>query len=153
MENPANSGQDRISMLAQQVFLGKKVQHTFSVDHTSSEGKKYEGQFTIHRPTIGEKIRIGTLDARFREELSVDTYTGNLCHMLATLIVVIDNSPAWWDYQQLFDYEMLEKVYLEYVRWVNQFFRFGRNGDEKNSDESVSTNNVDNNDSGRIGVE
>ena len=38
--------------------------HTFIIDVTVPSGENFKGQFVIHRPTIGERIRIGVQEGR-----------------------------------------------------------------------------------------
>ena len=141
---------DRVSELVQELIVGgKKVQHQFSIDYTDLQGNKFEGFFTVHRPTIGEKIRIGVLDSRLRQELDVDIYTGNMSYMVATLLVVVDHSPDWWKPAQIYDFDLLAKVYNTYIKWNNTFFRKDDAEHGGDKDSAISKNDLVDTENGR----
>jgi len=135
---PDGGNQAKFDLLARQLFAGKKVQYSFDIDYVAPNGDEFKGKFTVHRPTIGEKIQIGNYDARLRQELDVDVYTNNLTHIISTLVVVVDTAPDWWIPGQLYDYELLENVYFQYVKWVNTFFRKDKEKHEEDKSESSS---------------
>ncbi len=96
--------------------------HTFRIDMKLPSGEEFNGSFTIHRPTIGERINIGILEAQRLGGLSnIDAFTGGLAHMVATLEVVIDDKPTWWKPQELRDVEVINEVYNKYVEYLNTF--------------------------------
>ena len=96
--------------------------HTFKIDMKLASGETFEGTFTIHRPTIGERINIGILEAQRLGGLSnVDLYTGGLAHMLATLEIIVDDYPTWWKPQDLRDVEVIQEVYQKYIDYLNTF--------------------------------
>ena len=135
---------DKVDLLAKQLIAPKAHKHSFEVDIKTPDDTHYQGSFTVHRPTIGEKIRVGIIEARLREQLDgVDVFTNNLIHMVSTLLVIVDSHPGWWIPGQLYDYEVLEKVYMEYVDWVNQFFRRVSGGDQGDKASSTSGNDLD----------
>jgi len=96
--------------------------HTFKIEMKMPSGEEFSGSFTIHRPTIGERITIGVLEAQRLIGLSnVDLYTGGLAHMVATLETVVDDAPIWWKPQDLRDVEVIQEVYTQYINFLNTF--------------------------------
>lgn len=96
--------------------------YTFTINMKAGSGETYEGTFTIHRPTVGERIRISVLEAQELGGMqNVDIFGTNLAHMVSTFFVVVDKAPVWWKPRDLRDVEVLGKVYQEYVDFVNKF--------------------------------
>lgn len=96
--------------------------HTFTISVKVGSGETFEGTFTIHRPTIGERIRISVLEAQEVGGLSnVDIFGANLAHMVATFTVLIDKSPVWWKPRELRDVEVLRAVYQNYIDYLLEF--------------------------------
>lgn len=97
---------------------------TFSIDVKVQSGERFEGTFTVHRPTIGEMIKIGNNEARELEGLNnVDMMTNGLARMVATLDVVIDKKPLWWKPRELRDLEVIQEVYQKYIDFLAEFQR------------------------------
>jgi hypothetical protein len=106
--------------------------HTFKIDMKAPSGEEFAGSFTIHRPTIGERINIGITEAQRLGGLSnIDLYTGGLAHMVATLEIIVDDSPIWWKPQELHDVEVITEVYNKYIEYLNTFS--GKPGSESGS--------------------
>lgn len=98
--------------------------HTFHVEVTAVTGQPYSGNFTCHRPTMQEMIRIGVVEARDLGGLqNVDIQTTMIAHMIATLEVAIDSAPDWWKPRELKDAEVLQEVYEKYIDYLRQFQR------------------------------
>jgi hypothetical protein len=98
-----------------------KNTHTFKIDLSLTSGD-FSGTFTVHRPTIAERIRIGNIEARELEGLAnADLYTSNLAHMVALFDVVVDEKPTWFIPRELHDVEVLQAVYKNYVDFLNEF--------------------------------
>ncbi len=96
--------------------------HTFAIDVTVPSGENFKGTFVVHRPTIGERIRIGVQEGRELQGLAnVDFLTSNLAHILSTLELVIDTYPNWWKPRDLMDMEVLQAVYQKYVDYLQEF--------------------------------
>ena len=94
----------------------------FNLDLTVPSGERFEGTFEMHRPTIGERIRIGVLEAQKLGGLgNVDMVTAGLAHMLATLEVVVDKAPVWWKPEELRDLEVVQAVWQAYVDRLQEF--------------------------------
>jgi hypothetical protein len=108
--------------------------HSFTIDVTVPSGENFKGQFTLHRPTIGERIRIGVQEGRELQGLAnVDMLTSNLAHILSTLEVVVDTYPVWWKPRDLKDMEVLQAVYEKYVDYLQEF-----QGGSKQQPETIS---------------
>lgn len=103
---------------------GNKRTHTFNVDFSDVD-PTFVGTFTVHHPSQMERLTVGaTVSNLLGGNLNVDTMTYNIATIVATLDVVLDNSPEWFNpYSDSLDYEILEKVYLEYSDWLYSFRR------------------------------
>jgi hypothetical protein len=96
--------------------------HTFTVDFTTPTGQELVGTFSVHRPNIGEQIRIGVIEARELGGLSnIDMSTSMIARMVATLEVVVDSHPEWWKPREIRDLEVLQGVYENYIDYLQQF--------------------------------
>jgi hypothetical protein len=96
--------------------------HTFNIDITVPSGENFKGSFSVHRPTIGERIRIGVQEGRELQGLiNVDMLTSNLAHILSTLEIVVDTFPVWWKPRDLKDMEVLQAVYEKYIDYLLEF--------------------------------
>ena len=96
--------------------------HSFQVEFVTATGQELAGTFSVHRPSIGEQIRIGVVEARELGGLSnVDNITAMFARMLATLEVVVDTHPEWWKPRDLKDLEVMQGVYEKYVDYLQQF--------------------------------
>lgn len=100
----------------------------FAMDWEDEEGVKHSGEFTIKRPTLGDKARIGTLAAEYREDKSpgsLDRATWHLHQCMATCAVVVTAAPPWFDPVNMFDAEPLMRVF-EVAREFEESFRKSR---------------------------
>ena len=96
--------------------------HTFTVNCTTAKSEELSGTFTVHRPNMGEMIRIGVAEARELGGMSnVDPATAMVASMIATLEIVIDVHPDWWKPRELYDAEVIQEVYNKYVDYLRQF--------------------------------
>ena len=96
--------------------------HAFNIDITVASGENFKGSFVLHRPTIGERIRIGVQEGRELQGLiNVDMLTSNLAHILSTLEIVVDTFPVWWKPRDLKDMEVLQAVYEKYIDYLQEF--------------------------------
>jgi len=96
--------------------------HSFTIEMSGSTGEIYAGSFTVHRPTMGEMMRIGVAEAQQLGGLSnVDVSTSMLAHMIATLEVVVDLSPTWWKPRDMRDVEVVQAVYEKYIDYLREF--------------------------------
>lgn len=107
-----------------QINQGTKRTHRFNVDY-SDVNPEFVGSFKLHHPSQMEKLVIGSNVSRLLGgNLDVDTMTYNIATIIATLDVVIDERPDWFNpYSDTLDYDILENVFLEYMNWLNSFRR------------------------------
>ena len=104
------------------INLGKRRTHTFNVDFSDID-PEFVGKFTLHYPSQIERLQIGvTKSALLGGNLNVDTRTDDIAHIIATLDVVTDVSPSWFDVtDDRVAYDILESVFIEYMNWVDSF--------------------------------
>jgi len=101
---------------------GKRLTHAFNVDFSDiKEG--LTGTFMVHKPTQIERLQIGVnRSILLGGNIEVDTITGNIAFMIATLDTVLDSKPDWFDVDNPdLDYEIMLSVFNEYDDWVNSF--------------------------------
>ena len=136
--------QEQLLKVLQGVQEGKKRTHKFHLDFTEDYGDEFEGWFTVHHPTQLENLRIGLLQSQITGGIPpMDQRTDNLVLILATLDVVLDDKPTWFDASNPdLEYEMLETVYLEYLKWVDNFRKSRKrvnDGADNGNNESEAT--------------
>ena len=111
--------------------------YTFSINMTDALGEPLSGSFTVHRPTMGEIMRLGVAEARdLGGMINVDLETSMLAHIVATLEIVVDLSPTWWKPREIRDVEVLQAVYGKYLDYLREFQR--RAGEKPESSGSQS---------------
>lgn len=112
-----------LSKLMTNVNMGNKRTHTIAVDF-SEINEEFVGNVVVHYPSQIERMRIGVLKAELLGGVEVDVHTNNLAHILSTLDVVVDTKPEWLNASDpSLEYEIFEKIYLEYNDWCNTFRR------------------------------
>jgi hypothetical protein len=95
---------------------------TFEIDLKVASGEEFKGTFTIHRPTIGERIRIGVTEAaELGGMVNIDPYTSSIAHMIATFDVIVDKAPIWWKPRDLRDLEVAQAVWDKYQDYLKEF--------------------------------
>ena len=101
----------------------EKLLNTYSFTVDKELGDEYTGTFTIHRPTIGERIQIGVIEARELAGLSnVNFIAQQFAHMIATFDTIIDKKPDWWDDpRKIRDPEVLQAVWDKYSDYLQKF--------------------------------
>jgi hypothetical protein len=115
----------------QKINMGNRRTKNITADFRHLDNR-FVGTFVVHYASQMENIEIGVI----RTELlmgnqNVDNLTDNLVTALATLEVVLDAFPDWFNpYDEKVEYEILEYVFVEYITWVNSF----RTGRERVSD-------------------
>lgn len=119
MANVNNVGNERL--LGQGILQGKQRTHEHTFNFTEID-PDYIGKFKFHHPSLVDRMNIGVLKAQMLQGLPVvDVMTDNIAHMSSTLTFVLDEFPEWFKINEIYDYELLEKVYDEYTGWVNSF--------------------------------
>lgn len=118
------------------VMAGKHFTHTFRVDFSEID-ESFVGTFTVHIPTQLEKLQIGRTKSLLLGGMeAVDVMTDNIAHILATLDVILDASPDWFDIDDpTIDYTLCETIYTEYIEWYSTF----RNRNKPSNNEGNST--------------
>ena len=109
-------------LIGQGILAGNQRKVEMEFDFTEFD-QSYKGIFTFHHPTLQERMRIGVMKAQLLNGMDgkVDVITDNIAYMTAVLSIVIDNAPAWFKLNELYDYEILNSVYEKYNEWVNSF--------------------------------
>lgn len=104
------------------INLGKRRTHTFNVDFSDIDSE-FVGKFTLHYPSQIERLQIGvTKSALLGGNVNVDTRTDDIAHIIATLDIVSDVIPQWFDVNDdRISYEILETIFIEYMNWVDSF--------------------------------
>lgn len=101
--------------------MDRKNTYTFSVDIKVGD-ESFIGTFTVHRPNVGELVRIGVSEAQKLGGLSnVDAMTQMVAHMVATLETVVDIKPDWWKPNEIYDMEVLQGVFEKYLDYLRTF--------------------------------
>jgi len=96
--------------------------HSFIVNYTNAQGQDFSGTFVVHRPTLGETMRIGVKAAQDLGGMSnVDIVSSMVAQMIATLEIVIDTHPEWWKPRELRELEVLQIVYEKYTDYLREF--------------------------------
>jgi hypothetical protein len=106
----------------QKINMGNRRTKNISVDFRHIDSK-FIGTFVVHYASQMENIEIGVI----RSELlngnqNIDRLTDNIVTALATLEVVLDTFPDWFNpYDEKVEYDILEYVFVEYIKWVDSF--------------------------------
>lgn len=117
---------------------GAKRTHSFMVDY-SEVNPEFKGRITVHYPSQLEKLKMGVTKSSLLSGMisGVDVATDNLATIISTLDVVLDESPSWFNVDNVeVEYHMFEEVFLEYVNWVNSF-RTGHKEEQPIGDSKV----------------
>jgi len=118
-----------------------KKQHVFTISHESGiDGERYEGSFTIHKITLGDMSKIGTLTTQLcggytlnEGGQGIDISTYNLNYMIALTEVVVDSAPEWFVPRSLIDTALLQAVVSKITDFENSFRRKQTSGERVNS--------------------
>lgn len=103
---------------------GKRRTHRIDVDF-SDMGSNFVGTVIVHHPSQMDRLQQGVLKSNLLGgATNVDQMTDNIATIISTLETVIDQKPDWFDvYDDEIDYDIIEGVYLEYIKWINSFRR------------------------------
>lgn len=123
---------EKVKELQSQVKQGNNLQKEIHVDFESRSGNHYKGTVVVHRPSIGEHMKIGAEKARILETYaqehglrfisSIDAEMQMLANIMATLKFVVDQKPDWLtDFESMYDYDVLIHVYNQYTVWLENF--------------------------------
>jgi len=124
------------------VNKGNKIQHTIKVDFSELD-PKFVGSFVIHKPSQMERLEIGKISSVLRGgDEKLDTRAYNIATIIATLEVLLDDKPDWFDvFDPELEYEILEEVYEQYINFLNNF-RNKAGGSEPKGDSANQTSEV-----------
>ena len=108
--------------MLQKINQGKRRTHRIDVDFRELN-EDFIGTIVVHHPSQMDRLKAGVLKSHLLGGIeAVDTLTDNIASIISTLDVVIDSKPDWFDvYDDILEYEVMEKVYVEYLTWVNSF--------------------------------
>ena len=136
----------KIRAMGEKIAVGNKLQHTIEVNFVSENGNHYEGNIVVHRPSMGDYIKMGVEKAKYLQKQMgvdengmpvqvnmhyIDPGVRVLAHTLGTLSVVVDKCPEWFLYpEELTDYDVLDHVFTQYEVWLDSF----RNRNRKQAD-------------------
>lgn len=139
MSENQNQNQQNLRLLGQQVIAGNKRFKVVDIDLTHID-PEYIGKFKFHHPTVIERMQIGVIKSQLLQGLEgrVDVITDNIAHMTATLEVVTDSSPEWFNVNNIYDYEVLDAVYEEYIKFYNSFRKPAKPSDNEGDSEGSS---------------
>lgn len=125
--------------LGRQIQQGTRRKHTVQID-LSDINKEWVGTFVFRYPSLMEQMQIGVLKTNMLGGLppnSVDVLTDNIAHMTATLSVVMESAPDWFDLNTLEDYEALDRVYEAFAKWRDSFRLKGQGSDNQGNSQAT----------------
>lgn len=79
-------------------------------------------RFVFKRPTVGDRLKIGIREAKYKENLDLDVAYGNIAHLLATFSVVCTEAPKGFVFDEVFDFDPLFALFDRFNEWLS-FFR------------------------------
>lgn len=100
-----------------------KYEQSFILDYVDADGKRWHGEFTCKRLTIGDIARRGVEKARLNMGENVDIMTDEINHRIAHCIVSLVKFPEWFEPMNMYDLEILYAVYGRAVEFHNSFRR------------------------------
>ena len=120
--------------------------HPFFFSFQSSlDGKLYEGQFTSRKLSLRDIAALGVRKVQLNggyhyDEKNpgqgIEEHIDHINSMIAHLELALVQQPTWFNFNDIFDPELLTKLYMKVVEFENNFFR--RRG-EAGLGQSVST--------------
>lgn len=109
---------------------------TFRFEYKADDGEVYSGQFTTKRLSIKDRGRIGVKKSQLMGGMycvrddnnnptgqGVDEDTDYLNAMIAHLEVCLEQSPEWFNLEELADISVVHAVYKEVMDFEMSFFR------------------------------
>jgi hypothetical protein len=101
---------------------GKKVQHVIKIDFSDLD-PRFVGNFVIHKASNMERLNIGRITSALKGgDDKVDNRTHNIATIIATLEVLLDEKPDWFDvFDPEIEYEILEEIYAQYLDFIGNF--------------------------------
>jgi hypothetical protein len=106
------------------------MQKTFEIDYTDDLGKRWMGNFVCKKLSVRDYLRIGVrktqLNGGFHYDAEqpgkgIPAEIDDANSMVAHLELALIQSPIWWDLDQIYDLELVTKVYVEIMKFENSF--------------------------------
>lgn len=126
-----------------------KLQHTFTINHTSElDTQTYAGVFTCKKRSIQDNARLGVRITQLNGGMhydddkpgyGVDSNTYSLNYMIAVLELGLVNKPDWFDLNNLVDMDLLTLVYKEVADFEAKFRRPARQETVSNTNSSTGS--------------
>jgi hypothetical protein len=122
--NPEVLKKLRMNSAVGQIMKGNALTHVYQADF-SDFNPTFVGTFVFHKPSVMEQMDIGVVKAQLLDGMTVvDRMSDNIATMVATLDIVIDEAPQWFNpYTGDLDYDIVEDVYLNFMEWLSSFRR------------------------------
>ena len=108
-------------------------QHTFFIRFTSPiDGKVYEGQFASKKLSVKDLGQLGVrkiqLNGGYHYDeknpgQGIEEHIDQLNSMIAHLEISLIQWPVWFDLNQIYEAELITKVYEKVAEFENSFFR------------------------------
>ena len=87
---------------------------SFTIEHEFSDGKTKTGQFTTHKLTQMEKIKVGIAKSNLCGGIpDLGPTYDDYANAVAMCQIALTEKPAWFDPENLVDDRVLWKVYKE----------------------------------------
>jgi hypothetical protein len=111
------------------IQLGREVQQGTAkklptqIDLTTLE-PTWVGNFIFRYPSLMDRMKIGVMKTSLLNGMSlagIDNEVDNIAYMMATLTVVMESAPDWFQLDVLEDYDALDRVFEEYAKWRDSF--------------------------------
>jgi hypothetical protein len=135
---------------ADKVRQGSEYIATLPLDYTSLTGKHYEGEMCVHKPDMGEFMRIGGLKSEYLRRAGVvslqlvDNTIKESAQIMATLAIVISKAPEWLiKLEAIKEPDVLFYVYDEYMKWEDSFRKRDSKESSGNSTDTEGEKAVD----------
>jgi hypothetical protein len=95
---------------------------TLRLNVVGSRGKRYQGDFVYHVPTIGDQVRIGRLKSEYLPNGGLaDPNAALLVEQCCYLAVTIKKAPDWWEPFAMFDAAPISALYAEGTTYEGKF--------------------------------
>ena len=91
---------------------------TFPIKFKDPSGNEVSTEFTLRRPTIGDRVKINAVKrtySSFPEDIDAE----NTAIVLATIDVLSERKPDWFKINEIDETFLLilTKIYLDFIKW------------------------------------
>lgn len=117
-------------------FKGRQdTTHTFEIDFTSGDGTNYRGKFTVKKLSVRDIAAMGVRKAQLNGGMhhdpshpgqGVDYNTDEFNQIISHLEIGLIDTPPWWDLNNIFDTQVIGKVWEEVVQFEASFLQRSR---------------------------